>query len=165
MQKRNLARPSVRGLLLAVGVAAILVPALVVAQSSTAGFVPGPLAAIVAERLALTAGQKSEARARLTAHRSEIEGAVAAVVAARRELFAAIHAAPADESAIRAAAATVADRELELALLRADVAAELKAVLTPEQRERLAVLRADGERLLDALLGRARERWQSFLAG
>jgi Spy/CpxP family protein refolding chaperone len=110
------------------------------------------------ERLDLTSEQREAARAVLAGHARTLSTQIDAVVAARRSLFAAIHAPQLDESAVRGASAAVASAETELALTRARIASELRPLLSEEQRAELALLREDVSGLIDLVVDRVRAR-------
>jgi Spy/CpxP family protein refolding chaperone len=147
--------------------AVLLAAALSAAFAADAFAVPGrPLApagpaAIVLEaieRLDLSAAQRAEIRDIVGAHREELRGELAAVRSARSDLFDQIHADAFDEAAVRAQAAAVAAAEAELAVTRAGLVHELRAVLTEEQRQEVAAMRDTAKSLvgtvIDAIVAR-----------
>jgi periplasmic protein CpxP/Spy len=95
---------------------------------------PPPRPARNEAALTLTEAQRRESARVLEPFRDRVREAARAAGRARRALFEATHKDPFDEAAIRAAAATAAHSEEELAVVRGQVAAALRALLTPEQR-------------------------------
>lgn len=95
---------------------------------------PPPRPAREEGALALTEAQRRESARVLEPFRDRVREAARAAGQARRALFEATHKDPFDEAAIRAAAANAARSEEELAVVRGQVAAALRALLTPEQR-------------------------------
>ena len=97
-----------------------------------------PLRGRWAEKLALlgvTEQQRDHIRGIVREHRPGLEPLVKQYVAERRALRDAIHGETVDEKAIRAQASKVAKAGADLALARAKVAHEVRAVLTPEDRK------------------------------
>ena len=107
-----------------------------------------------AEALGLLAGQKAQVRAIFEKHRPEFAPLRKELAAEKRVLRDMIQAGPADDASIRAQVAKLAATGADLAVRRAQVAREVRAVLTPEQAGKLEALRAERERKMD----RVRER-------
>ena len=80
------------------------------------------------------------------------------VVTERRALRDAIRAESFDESAIRSQAAKVAGLEADLAVQRAHVAHDIRAVLTPEQLQKLKELQVNADVRVDRALARVAKR-------
>jgi Spy/CpxP family protein refolding chaperone len=99
----------------------------------------------IADKLDLTADQKSQITDLMKSHRDEIKANMDKIRAARQAELAAIHADTFDESAIRAAAAKVAEAEADMAVSRGKIAAEVRQVLTSEQREKAKELLKDAQ--------------------
>lgn len=112
----------------------------------------------IADKLDLTADQKSQIADLMKAHRDEIKANVAKIRAARQEEFAAIHADTFDESAIRAAAAKVGEAEADMAVSRGKIASEVRLVLTSEQRDKAKELLKDAQAFGNDLHNRFHER-------
>lgn len=106
----------------------------------------------LAARLELTPEQRQEIRAIVARNLPLLEVHLGDVVDTRRALFAAIHQHPATETAVRAAAADVADAEVELAVLRAEIAGDVHLVLTPEQQAELAAVAGEVQTIVDHAL-------------
>lgn len=114
-----------------------------------------------AERLAelgVTEEQKARVREILRKHQPTAQPLIRQFVQERRALRDLIHASPVDEAAIRKQTATVADIGADLAVLRAQVAADLRGVLTPEQVEQLHELKEDIDARIDSFLDRISRR-------
>jgi Spy/CpxP family protein refolding chaperone len=90
--------------------------------------------------LELTEAQRRESARVLEPFRNRVREAARAAGQARRALFEATHKDPFDETAIRAAAARAARCEEDLAVVRGQVAAALRTLLTPEQRASMEVM-------------------------
>lgn len=141
--------------------ATLLVGAVAVTAVAWAGAArPAPPALREAiARLDLSTAQVQELKTILRSHAPELEAEATALLAARDRLFAAVHANPADERAIRSAASAVGAAEGNLAVTRAHVVAEARGVLTPEQQaeaqEMAQEARARLEELVRYLLDRA----------
>jgi periplasmic protein CpxP/Spy len=120
------------------------------AEYAGAGFDPAQLAGRFGDRLGLTPEQKQEIGAILRAHSSDLAGIVAAEVAARAALNAAIHQPAVNDFAVRRAATAVAGVDLQLDLERAGLFAEIWGVLDDGQRSQLTELLAALEARIDA---------------
>lgn len=137
-----------------------LAPALAVAVLLTAGVVwaqprggghfgppgGGPpglslLAGPIADRLELSDEQRDTIRGIVEVQRQTTEPWHEDMKRLGAELEKAIEADPFDEEAVRALARQVADVRVELAVARARTANEVRAVLTPDQRETLGEMR------------------------
>ena len=145
--------------------ALLLVPLAALAARRPTPPAMGGLLERAAARLDLSTAQKQEIRAILRSHQPELETELAAVKTSRQQLWDAIHADVADEAAIRAAAEVVGEAEADLAVTRAAIVAEVRAVLTPEQREELAEMAADARAFIEALIARLRSQIDLALAG
>ncbi len=107
-----------------------------------------------AEALGLSADQKAQVRAIFEKHRPEFAPLRKEFAAEKRVLRDMIQAGPADDAAIRAQVGKLAATGADLAVRRAQVAREVRAVLTPEQVGKLKALREERERKME----RFRER-------
>ena len=97
----------------------------------------------MAKVLELTDAQTSQIESILASHKEGAPGGARASMREAREALArTIHDAAATDDQVRDAAATVAALESQLAVKRHRMAIEIAAVLTPEQRAKLAELRA-----------------------
>jgi Spy/CpxP family protein refolding chaperone len=106
------------------------------------------------DRLELSDEQRARVEGVLTHHREEIRHEVEAVIASRQAQYATIHGQPFEEGRIRAATSALGAAQADLAVTRARIASEVRAVLTDSQRARLDEMLED----VRALAGRGRER-------
>jgi protein CpxP len=107
------------------------------------------------ERLAelgLTDEQKAQAKEILRQHQPTIQPLVKQSVAERRALREVIRAEPVNETAIRAQSAKVAAIEADLAVARAHVVKDLRAVLTDEQIDKLKDMQAEFYERVDRIM-------------
>jgi Spy/CpxP family protein refolding chaperone len=85
--------------------------------------------------LNVTDAQKAQIRTILRSHREEVRGAADRAWDARRAVVEAIHQDGVDEALIRERVQEAAAAQADLAVLRARVRGEVRAVLTPVQRD------------------------------
>jgi Spy/CpxP family protein refolding chaperone len=111
---------------------------------------PAQLAGRGGSRLGLMPEQKEQIGAIVQAHGSDLAAIVAAEIAARAALNAAIHQPVVNDFAVRRASFAVAVVDLQLDLERAELFSEIWAVLTPEQQTILTELLEDLEAHIDA---------------
>ncbi len=121
---------------------AALIPTLVAAQPPArhrhGRFMgQGSLFERIVERLDLTPEQQDAIRGVRQSYREELKLELHEAQAAHRAIREQIHAEVLDEAAIREAASTLAEAEAEVALTRARMAQEIRAVLTPEQQQEI----------------------------
>jgi protein CpxP len=108
--------------------------------------------------LGVSDSQKQQIHAVLREFRPALQPLVAQYVQERRALRKAIHTAPVNEQAIRAQAARVAQIEADLDVKRAYLSERIRAVLTPQQIEKLKDLAGAADAQIDAMLDRINER-------
>ena len=94
-------------------------------------------------RLELTDSQRQEVANVLKQHRDEVQGLRSQMMEARQALFKAVTANPANEDAVREAAARAAEFEVQLAVNRARVFDEIRKLLTAEQQATLEKLTSE----------------------
>jgi len=131
------------------------------AQESLAAGGPAPVLQALVE-LNLTAAQKSDIKAILKTYRPVVRQAVDGTIAARKGLFEAIHADTFSEIAVRQASQLAAAHEADLSVLRARLVADLKGVLTAQQKAVLSKHRDAAEGRFDRGVQLARtliDRW------
>jgi Spy/CpxP family protein refolding chaperone len=95
----------------------------------------------ISGRLDLSAGQRTEIKGVLRAHRAEIVGQIQAQRSAREALRQAADAAAPDESLVRARGEALGRIEADGALLRARIRSELWPVLDEGQRQKVEAFR------------------------
>jgi len=95
----------------------------------------------VAEHLDLSDAQREEIRGLVESAHENAGSLWADLQRSRERLMEASSAEPFDEAEVRAAAVVLANAEAELAIHRASVMAQVRAVLTPEQQQQAEALR------------------------
>jgi Spy/CpxP family protein refolding chaperone len=108
--------------------------------------------------IGVTHDQKVQVKTILRQYQPTAEPLIHQVVAERRALRDTIRAQTIDETAIRAEAAKVASLEADLAVERAHVAHDIRAVLTPEQIQKLKDMQIDADTRFDGFLQRIANR-------
>lgn len=110
------------------------------------GGAPAPLRGKILQRLAdrleLTADQRSQIKSILEGERENLKPLLIALHDARTNLRAAIHAAEANETSVRAASAKVASAEADLAVERLKISGKIAPILTAEQRQKISEFEA-----------------------
>lgn len=106
----------------------------------------------------VTDEQKAQVKAILRKYQPIAGPLIQQVVTERRALRDTIRAETIDETAIRAQAAKVASVEADLAVQRAHVAHDIRAVLTPEQLQKLKDMQLTVDVRVDSLLHRIANR-------
>ena len=133
---------------------------------SKAGSQPGnedcPIGRLIHERLGklfdlrdelnITPEQRASIRTIVQNHRDDLKPVLKGVIEKHRTLHTAVLADETDEQAIRAAANDLGGAIGDAAVVAAQVAKEVKAVLTPEQLQVLRDFRADRQDAVDAIL-------------
>lgn len=109
-------------------------------------------------QLGVTDEQKTQVKTILRKYQPTAGPLIQQVVTERRVLRDRIRAETIDETAIRAEAAKVASLEADLAVQRAHVAHEIRAVLTPEQLLKLKEMQIDVDARIDGFLHRIANR-------
>jgi len=109
-------------------------------------------------QLGATDEQKAQVKAILRKYQPTAGPLIQEVVTERRALRDAIRAETIDETAIRAQAAKVASLEADLAVQRAHVAHDIRAVLTPEQLQKLKDMQINVDARVDGFLHRIANR-------
>jgi Spy/CpxP family protein refolding chaperone len=103
-------------------------------------------------QLGVTDQQRAQVKSILRSYQPTVGPLVKEVVTERRALRDTIRAQTIDETAIRAGAAKVASLEADLAVQRAHVVHDIRAVLTPGQIQKLKALQMDVDARFDGLL-------------
>ena len=109
----------------------------------------------LAQRLNLTDDQKAQIKTVLQSERGTLRPLLGQLRAARTNLRAAIRAADANESTVRAASAQVAVVEANLAVERMKIFAKIAPILTDEQRQQLSELEPRADNFADRAIARA----------
>ena len=94
----------------------------------------------VMEELDLTEDQTEAVHEGMMTHHEALGEVMGTIREARYAVAQAIHAADFDEAAIREAAAEVGRLEADLAVGRGEMLQELRAILTPDQQEKLETM-------------------------
>lgn len=119
--------------------------------------------AMLAEKLDLTEAQRTKMREVFQKNMPLAKPYFEKLMKERRELRTLIQSGSADEAAIRAQAAKVAGVEADLAVQRAQMAKECRAILTPKQIEKLNALQKEREGKFDGFRMKMQERmWDQF---
>jgi len=108
--------------------------------------------------LGLTDDQKAQVKAILQKYQPTSGPLIKDLVTERRALRDAIHAPTIDESAIRAQAAKLASLQADLDVVRAHVSHDIRAVLTPEQIQKLQERQVNVDARIDRFLQRVAKR-------
>jgi len=111
----------------------------------------------LAQRLNLTDDQKAQIKAVLRSERDTLRPLLGQLHAARANLRAAIQAAAANETTVRAASAQVAVIEANFAVERMKIFAKIAPILTDEQRQQLSELEQRADDFADRAIARAGE--------
>ena len=109
-------------------------------------------------QLGVTDSQKAQVKAILRSYQPTVGPLVKELMIERRALRDIIRAQTVDETAIRAQAAKAASLEADLAVQRAHVAHDIRAVLTPEQLQKLKQMQIDADARFDGWLQRIANR-------
>ncbi len=108
--------------------------------------------------LGITDEQKAQVKAVLQQYQPTAGPLIKQLVTERRALRDLIHAATIDESAIRAQAAKVASLQADLDVQRAHVSHDIRALLTPEQLQKLQDRQVNVDDRIDHFLQRVAKR-------
>jgi Spy/CpxP family protein refolding chaperone len=145
----------------AVALVATAVAGIMVVQASAQDDHPSRHRGMFQDRLAdlgLTDDQKAKAKEILRQHQPTVQPLVRQSVAERRALRKVIRAEPIDETAIRAQSAKVASVEADLAVARAYVVKDLRAVLTDDQIAKLKDMQTEFYERVDRMMEHAGKR-------
>jgi len=109
----------------------------------------------LAQRLNLTDDQTAQIKTILRSERDTLRPLIGQLHTARINLRAAIQAADANETTVRAASAQVAAVEADLAVERMKIFAKIAPILTDEQRQQLSELEQRADDFADQAIARA----------
>jgi Spy/CpxP family protein refolding chaperone len=121
------------------------------ADDSAAAATPlrGQILQRIAEKLNLTADQKSQIKTILAGEKDTLQNQLGQLHDARKSLRAAIQSADANENSVRAASAKVASVESDLAVERMKLFGKISPVLTDEQRQQISDLTQRADDFMD----------------
>ena len=119
----------------------------------------------MAGKLALSDQQKSRMKEVFKKDQPQVKPIFGKLITEKRELRTLIQSGSADEAAIRAQAAKVAGAEADLAVQRAQMARQFRAILTPEQVEKFKAIQKDKDSRLDKAREHMHERFDELGAG
>ena len=102
-----------------------------------------------ADKLGLSDDQKAQVKLVVQKYKPTVQPLVQQMITERRALRDTIHAQTFDESAIRAQAAKVASLQADLAVQRAHMSQDIRAVLTPEQIQKLNDMKTKADARFD----------------
>ena len=108
----------------------------------------------LAEKLNLTADQKSQIKTILAGEKDTLKPLLAALHDARKNLRTAIRASDASEASVRATSAKVAGAEADLAVERLKLYGKISPILTDEQREKISAFEQRADEFVDAAIDR-----------
>jgi Spy/CpxP family protein refolding chaperone len=112
----------------------------------------------LAKALGLSKEQTEQVKAIFLKHRDGIAPLRKEMVSERRELRKLIQSDKPDEAAIREQVKKIAATGGDLAVRRAKMAQEVRAVLTPEQIQKFRTLQEKRDRRIDRMMNRGQER-------
>lgn len=98
----------------------------------------------MAKELKLTAAQQAQVKAIISADRVKSAPLMEKMEEKREQLFEAATAEKFDEAAVRTLVAQKAELEVEMTVSRAKIRNSINAVLTPEQRAKVEIMRPQG---------------------
>ena len=111
----------------------------------------------LAKALDLSKEQKEQVTAIFRKHRDEIAPLRKEMVSGRRELRDLIQSDKLDEAALREQVKKIAVTDGDLAVRRARMSREMRAVLTPEQIRKFRALQEKRDRRIDGMVNRGQE--------
>jgi len=114
----------------------------------------------MATELGLSSQQKQEVKDIFAKSRSQAEPLMKQIKTERHALRELVQADVIDEAAIRAQSAKVAAVEADLAVQRAHVAQQIRAILTPEQVQKFKAIQAKRDSRMDEMPNRGSKRFK-----
>lgn len=127
---------------------------LAAAPPAAAAPVRGKFLQRIADKLNLTAEQRTQIRAVLIGEKDALVPLASAVHDARKNLRSAIRASDASEASVRAAAAKVAAAEADLAVERMKLYGKIAPILTEAQRQQLSDLQQRADDFVENAISR-----------
>ncbi|HEX9022276.1 MAG TPA: Spy/CpxP family protein refolding chaperone [Geobacteraceae bacterium] len=116
----------------------------------------------MAAELGLSEQQKAQVKEIFRKGMAGSEPIMTRLITERRNLRALVQADKIDEAAIRAQAAKLADIEGDLAIQRARMAGQIRAILTPAQVEKFKACQLAKEKKFDNLRERMHRRFENI---
>jgi protein CpxP len=113
----------------------------------------------MATELGLSSQQKQDVKEIFAKSRPQAEPLMKQIKTERRALRELVQADAIDEAAIRAQSAKVAAVEADLAVQRAHVAQQIRAILTPEQVQKFKAIQAKRDSRMDEMPNRGSRRF------
>jgi protein CpxP len=113
----------------------------------------------MAKKLALSDQQKARMKEVFKKNQPQVKPIFAKLITEKREMRTLIQSGSADEAAIRAQAAKVAGVEADLAVQRAQMAKQFRAILTPEQVEKFKAIQKEKDAKFDKIREHMHERF------
>lgn len=113
----------------------------------------------LADKLALSDQQKAQMKEVFKKNQPQVKPIFTKLISEKREMRTLIQSGSADEAAIRAQAAKVAGAEADLAVQRAQMAKQFRAILTPEQVEKFKAIQKEKEARFDKFREHMNERF------
>jgi len=115
----------------------------------------------MAKKLALSDQQKAQMKEVFKKNQPQVKPIFSKLIAEKREMRTLIQSGNADEAAIRAQAAKVAGVEADLAVQRAQMAKQFRAILTPEQIEKFKAIQKEKDAKFNKLREHMNERFDN----
>ena len=116
----------------------------------------------MAAELGLTDQQKAQIKEIFKKERSEMQPLMTRLIKERRNLRTLVQADKIDEKAIRAEAAKIAVVEGDLAMQRARMARQIRAILTPAQVEKFKAMQKERDKKFDESRERMHKRFENY---
>ncbi|MFI4955394.1 MAG: Spy/CpxP family protein refolding chaperone [Gammaproteobacteria bacterium] len=113
----------------------------------------------LATKLSLSDQQKAKVKEVFKKSQPQLKPIFSKLINEKREMRTLIQSGSADEAAIRAQAAKVASVEADLAVQRAQIAKQLRAILTPEQIEKFKIIQKEKDSKFDQFREHMREQF------
>lgn len=113
----------------------------------------------LADKLALSDQQKAQMKEVFKKNQPQVKPIFAKLINEKREMRTLIQSGSADEAAIRAQAAKVAGVEADLAVQRAQMAKQFRAILTPVQVEKFKAIQKEKDARFDKFREHMNERF------
>jgi len=115
----------------------------------------------MAKKLALTDQQKAQMKEVFKKNQPQVKPIFTKLITEKREMRTLIQSGSTDEAAIRAQAAKVAGIEADLAVQRAQMAKQFRAILTPQQVEKFKAIQKEKDAKFDKFREHMNERFDN----